>query len=155
MVYDCRVYGTFRKIFRVSRNYKRQRHYGFGYWGNEIGLIFLSKNLCRYADFFQRYSRLANPPCRTRFFACSNPIARNLQTQKSHHLWWLFVFVVVQTPPKSGKRYHFLMVSERLYFKVFNHVDMFLLPFRTPKVQIPATCFFYFKNNNIYCPRGN
>ncbi len=34
------------------RNYKRQRHYGFGYWGDEIGLIFLSKNLRHYADFF-------------------------------------------------------------------------------------------------------
>lgn len=33
-------------------------------------------------------------------------------------------------------------------------MDAFLLPFRTPKVQILATCFFYFKNNNIYRQLG-
>ena len=52
--------------------------------GNEIILIFLLKNLRRCVGFMRRYSRLAKPPCQTRFLACSNPIARNLQTQKSH-----------------------------------------------------------------------
>ena len=44
----------------------------------------------------------------------------------------VFLCLVGHTTAKSGKRYHFLMVSQRLYFKVFYHVDMFLLPFRTP-----------------------
>ena len=90
--------------------------------GDEIGLIFLSKNLCRYSDFFQRYSRLANPLCQTSFLVCSLLIARNLQTQKSHHLWWLFVFVVGATRFEHATSWSQTKRSTRLSYAPLTNV---------------------------------
>jgi hypothetical protein len=115
------------------RNLKRQRHRGFDYYGDEIGLIFVKK-ICAAASAF-----FGDTPVSPSLLVKHAPsrvliLLHAIYKHKKPPKWWLFVFVVGHTTPKSGKRYHFLMVSERLYFKVFNHVDAFLRPYRTPKL---------------------
>ena len=120
--------------------------------GDEIGLIFLSKNLRRCVGFIRRYFRLAKPPCQTRFPACSNLIARNLQTQKSHQKWWLFVFVVGATrfehatswsQTKRSTRLSYTPLTDLLYTPYFLALQTFFYN---------ITNFFIHPHKNIYLP---
>lgn len=79
------------------KKYPPQR-VGINSWsGQRDWLDFLLKNLRRCVGFIWRYSRLAKPPCQTRYLACSQLIACNLQTKKATFSGDFFLFVVGAT----------------------------------------------------------
>ena len=69
--------------------------------GRRDWLDFYKKNLRRCVGFFRRYSRLAKPPCQTRFPACSHLIARNLQTKKTTRKGGKLMVEVSKIKPKK------------------------------------------------------
>ena len=122
--------------------------------GRRDWLDFLLKNLRRCVGFIRRYSRLAMPPCQTRFLACSNPIARNLQTQKSHPIWWLFVFVVGATrfehatswsQTKRSTRLSYTPSTECYIYTIFSLLQVFFYFLE----GLSSFSFFFFSLSTI------